>query len=371
MRPVMAMFSSWGLAAGLCLHGPRRQATAQPIKSPSIGLVHSQHGGQLPPCYAGKQVKLVGSRSDSRTGAESQGRGARDLHLLRQIQEMLDETHRYRLGLVEITAPGDFSKSARRDNSDAGVFEKPLASTLRMRWHWWMASKYHRQGDVEPTDAWWGPTRWPNSRWIKAPIGKPWRFTHCGPRRPGSTRAGKYFFAWVTDPVRNGAGALVDFRYTTPVVALVYGEPRSAFTPRLHLRPEDFPRGRKRFRDAGAAHKNGINIFEGQLGSCAQFPGRRVVGSPPRPMASSPRQHLHEHRRKGTRIRPGDQGPAAHSAAARAGPTRSRSWSDALKTPKPIEAAPRLSSNVGVVEIRAAGKSISRGGRLSCRGGNN
>ena len=49
-------------------------------------------------------------------------------------------------------------------------------------------------------------------------MGKPWRLRGMvGHGGPGSSGArSQHFFDWLTDPVKNGAGALIDLDATTP-----------------------------------------------------------------------------------------------------------------------------------------------------------
>ena len=58
---------------------------------------------------------------------------------------------------------------------------------------------------------------------------------------------GKYFFDWLTDPVKNGAGALVDFGCYNALWSLWYmGRPESVYAEAIHLRPRPFPRWKTR-----------------------------------------------------------------------------------------------------------------------------
>jgi predicted dehydrogenase len=58
---------------------------------------------------------------------------------------------------------------------------------------------------------------------------------------------GKYFFDWLTDPVKNGAGALMDFGCYNALWSLWYlGRPETVYATVNQLRPETFPRWKTR-----------------------------------------------------------------------------------------------------------------------------
>ena len=61
---------------------------------------------------------------------------------------------------------------------------------------------------------------------------------------PGSSGArNQYFFEWLTDPVKNGAGALMDFGCYNALWSLWYlGRPESVFAQVNQLRPQTFPK---------------------------------------------------------------------------------------------------------------------------------
>jgi predicted dehydrogenase len=64
---------------------------------------------------------------------------------------------------------------------------------------------------------------------------------HGGPGGP--TGLNKFFFDWLTDPVKNGGGALVDFGCYNALWSLMYlGRPETVFAQTNQLRPEEFPK---------------------------------------------------------------------------------------------------------------------------------
>ena len=102
---------------------------------------------------------------------------------------------------------------------------------------------------------------------------------HRRTRRPGLRRArSKYFFDWLTDPVKNGAGALMDFGCYNALWSLWYlGRPETVYAQVNHLRPETFPK----VEDNSAMilhYKNGIGIFEGSWDLPRSFQDLEVFG---------------------------------------------------------------------------------------------
>ncbi len=95
--------------------------------------------------------------------------------------------------------------------------------------------------------AWWPANYVAKEAVDNGEIGKVWRLHgivgHGGPGSEGPRN--KYFFEWLTDPEKNGAGALMDFGCYNALWSLWYlGRPTSRLRPVDHLRPERFPRSR-------------------------------------------------------------------------------------------------------------------------------
>src|SRR5947199_229661 len=92
--------------------------------------------------------------------------------------------------------------------------------------------------------AWWPANYTAKAQADSGALGQVWRLRGIvGHGGPGSTGTGKYFFDWLTDPVKNGAGALMDFGCYNALWSLWYlGRPETVFAEVLHLRPERFPK---------------------------------------------------------------------------------------------------------------------------------
>src|SRR5437899_9363408 len=109
---------------------------------------------------------------------------------------------------------------------------------------------------------------WPANHAAKAQrdsgaLGQVWRLQgivrHGG---PGSSGVGSYFFDWLTDPEKNGAGALMDFGCYNALWSLWYlGRPESVYAHVNHLRPDIFPKVEDN-ADLTLNYRNGVGIFE-------------------------------------------------------------------------------------------------------------
>src|SRR5208283_3801499 len=95
----------------------------------------------------------------------------------------------------------------------------------------------------------------------------------------GSSGTGKHFFDWLTDPVQNGAGALVDFGCYNALWSLWYmGRPESVYAEVIHLRPEHFPK----VEDSATLllhYPNGMGLFEASWDLPRGFQDLEVFGS--------------------------------------------------------------------------------------------
>jgi predicted dehydrogenase len=73
----------------------------------------------------------------------------------------------------------------------------------------------------------------------------------------------KYFFEWLTDPVKNGAGALMDFGCYNALWSLWYfGRPEKVYAQVNHLRPETFPKVEDN-ANIVLSYKDSVGTFEG------------------------------------------------------------------------------------------------------------
>jgi predicted dehydrogenase len=161
------------------------------------------------------------------------------------------------------------------------IFEKPLASNFaEAKKMQALARKYGVEVMTNYQMAW-----WPTNQEIKrqadmGAVGKVWRMHgivgHGGPGGQGPR--GETFFKWLTDPVKNGAGALVDFGCYNALWALwVKGRPESVYARVDHLQPERFPK----VEDNSVMvlnYPDGVGIFEGSWDLPHSFQELEIFG---------------------------------------------------------------------------------------------
>ena len=199
------------------------------------------------------------------------------------------------------------------------IYEKPLASTYKDALAMAdLARKYNVKVMCNYQMAWWPANQIAHDEVEKGAVGKPWRLHGIvGHGGPGSSGPGKYFFDWLTDPEKNGAGALMDFGCYNALWSLWYmGRPESVYAEAIHLRPETFPKvedSATMVLQVQERHQR----FRGKLGPAAQFPGPgdlRLHGGAGR--QTDPGQRLHDAAEGGAAERTRDPGVAARAAAA-------------------------------------------------------
>jgi predicted dehydrogenase len=125
------------------------------------------------------------------------------------------------------------------------IFEKPLAATLQdalaiER----LAAENGIRVMTNYQMVWWPANYAAKAEADRGAIGQVWRLHgtvgHGGPASEGPRN--RYFFAWLTDPVANGAGSLVDFGCYNALWSLWYlGRPETVYATVTHLRPGRFP----------------------------------------------------------------------------------------------------------------------------------
>jgi predicted dehydrogenase len=195
----------------------------------------------------GKSAQLVGiAEPNEELRAEAKKLGVADGLLFTDYRQMLDqvkpdivwafvENNRH-LEIAEVCAPRHINL----------IFEKPLASTYadakKMKS---LAAKYGIRIMTNYQMAWWPTNYAAKNAADHGEIGKVYRLRgivgHGGPGSNGVRN--KYFFDWLTDPEKNGAGALMDFGCYNALWSVWYlGMPTSVYATAQHLRPERFPK---------------------------------------------------------------------------------------------------------------------------------
>ena len=238
------------------------------------------------------------------------------------------------------------------------MFEKPLAATLAdalaiER----LAAEYGIRVMTNYQMVWWPANYAAKAEADRGTIGQVWRLHgtvgHGGPGSEGPRN--QYFFAWLTDPVQNGAGSLVDFGCYNALWSLWYlGRPETVYATVNHLRPQVFPKVEDN-ADMVLSYKNGVGIFEaswdlprgfqelevyGLGGSSNMREGKaelRVDGQPPKDLPLQP-------------LEPGREDPVTYMV-------------NRMKANQPLCCLVALPINVQVVEILEAAKESVRTGR--------
>lgn len=231
-----------------------------------IGLVHSHVWSQMKTMVSGDPARLVGVAETIPELVENARKNGVSPDLIySDYRKMLDEKkpefvwafveNNRHLEIVEACAPRKIHV----------IFEKPLASThkeaLAIKA---LAAKHGIFVMTNYQMAWWASNYAAKKVLDAGSLGPAWRLRGIvGHGGPGNTGTGKYFFDWLTDPVKNGGGALVDFGCYNALWALWYlGRPVSVYATTNRLRPSEFPK----VEDTSTLvlnYPNGIGLFEG------------------------------------------------------------------------------------------------------------
>ncbi len=332
---------------------------AQDTRIAVVGLVHSHVWGHLSRMIKGETAKLVGiAEPNAELQAEAKKMGAADSLIFTDYKKMLDETkpqvvwafveNSRHLEIVEACAPRKIHV----------MFEKPLAATYKQSQAIRaLASKHGIHVLTNYQMAWWPANYAAKKIADSGELGKVWRVRgivgHGGPGSNGARN--KYFFAWLTDPVGNGAGALMDFGCYNALWSLWYlGKPDSVYAHVNHLRPETFPK----VEDNSTlilSYKNGVALLEGSWDLPRGFQDLEVFGLNGSVYIANGKVEVRKGRESAREI------PLDPLPPERAEPIAC--MANAIKTGRPIEGLTALDINVQVVEIIDAAKMSVKTGR--------
>ena len=305
-------------------------------------------------------VKLVGiAETDPVLIAEGKKRGATDVPVYADYNKMLDETkpdivwgfleNNRHLEVMQACAPRKIHV----------IYQKPLSATykdaLAIRD---LALQHGIQVLVNFDMAFYPTTFAAKAKADSGEIGPIWRMHgrvgHGGPN-PNNPPYGEFFFRWLTDPVQNGGGALMDFGSYNAMWALWYkGRPESVFATANHFRPERYPK----VEDSAVlvlSYKDGVGLFEASWNFPRGMQDLEVFG---RGGSIQTTGSTEVTMRKGTE-------PAVKLEVPPLGPEMTGAthyFVHCLETGKPVEGPVSLDLNVGIIEvIEAARKSIETG----------
>ncbi len=238
------------------------------------------------------------------------------------------------------------------------IFEKPLAAAYDDAVAMQELARKHKVKVMTNYQMAWWPTNHEIRRQAAAgKVGDVWRLHgivgHGGPGGRGVR--GKYFFDWLTDPIRNGAGALVDFGCYNAVWALWFkGLPDTVYATVNRLQRERFPK----VEDNSVmvlSYPDGVGIFEGSWDLPRGFQELEVFG----------RSGSLSMNRDGVERREGRKPPERIEAAPLTPETDDpiRYMIDRVVNGKPLDHIVALDINVQAVEILEAAKQSIREGR--------
>jgi predicted dehydrogenase len=214
-----------------------------------VGLVHDHARGLFGPIAKNSNVQLVGiAEPDTRLAAQY----AKQYHLDQQLfftdtDQMLDRVHPD--AILVYTSIVDHRRAieaaARRGISS--MVEKPLATTVEDALAISSIAREHHVQVLVNYETTWYPSNTEIYREVSdGKLGEIRRVVvqdgHQGPKEIG---VGPEFFGWLTDPDKNGAGAMFDFGcYGADLMTwLMHGQtPISVTAVALTDKPETYPR---------------------------------------------------------------------------------------------------------------------------------
>jgi predicted dehydrogenase len=323
-----------------------------------IGLVHSHVWGHLERMASLEDAELVGIAEPNRELVEEAKKRAPKAEYFDDYKRLIEakkpqivwafvENNRH-LEIVEYCAPRKIHV----------MFEKPLASTHadagKIRE---LARKNAIQVMTNYQMAWWASNYAAKAQADIGTLGKVWRLHgvvgHGGPSSEGVRN--KFFFDWLTDPVKNGGGALIDFGCYNALWSLWYlGRPESVYAEVNHLQPQRFPK----VEDSAVlvlTYKDAVGVFEGSWDLPRSFQDLEVFGRSGSISMTRDKVELRKGREEVIEVTPmaldGDRGEPVKYMISR------------VRSGQPLEGLVAIDINVDVTEILDAAKESAKTGR--------
>ncbi|MBS1834131.1 MAG: Gfo/Idh/MocA family oxidoreductase [Acidobacteria bacterium] len=331
----------------------------EPMKIAVIGLVHAHAWGHLPKMVAGKPATLVGvAETVPELVAEAKKIGVADNLIYADYNKMLDEKRPDIVwAFVENNRHLEIAKACAPRKIHL-MFEKPLASTYKDALAIQaLAKQYGIQVLTNYQMAWWPSNYTAKALVDNGTLGKVYRLRgvvgHGGPSSEGPRN--KFFFDWLTDPEKNGAGALMDFGCYNALWALMYmGRPETVYATVNRLQPERFPKVED--NATIVLHwKEGSGLFEGSWDLPRSFQELEIFGRQGSAVMTNGK----------VEVRKGRQ-PAANADILPLVPEKAEPIAymvQAIRSGKPIEGMTAIGINVGVIEIVEAAKASVKTGK--------
>jgi predicted dehydrogenase len=247
-----------------------------------IGLVHSHVWGQLARMVKNDPAQLVGVHEPNpELVAEAKKAGVADALFFDNYTRMLDQARPdFVWAFVENNRHLEIVKACAPRKIHV-IFEKPLASTGKDARE--IRDIAQKSGIYVMTNyqmAWWASNYTAKKLADTQALGAVYRLHgvvgHGGPGSNGPRNF--YFFEWLTDPVKNGAGALMDFGCYNALWSLWYlGKAESVYARVDHLQPERFPKVEDN-ATLVIGHERGVGIYEGSWDLPRSFQDLEVFG---------------------------------------------------------------------------------------------
>jgi predicted dehydrogenase len=339
---------------------------AQPPNIAVIGLLHSHVWTQLPNMVKGEFVQLVGVAEDHpELVAEARKLGVADELFFPNYVKMLDQVKPDIVwAFVENNRHLEIVKACASRKVNV-IFEKPLASTAKDAAA--IRDIANKSGIYVMTNyqmAWWASNYTAHGLADTNALGKIYRLRgvvgHGGPSSDGPRNS--FFFDWLTDPVKNGAGALMDFGCYNALWSLWYmGKPETVYARVDHIQPERFPKVEDN-ATLVLGYKDGVGLFEGSWDLPRSFQDLEVFGRSATMTMVNGKVDL---RKRG---RTAANAPVTIDPLPKEKATPLAYMANAVRTHQPPEGLVGLDINVQVVEIiDAARQSIQSGKAIALK----
>jgi predicted dehydrogenase len=336
-------------------------AAAEPHKVAVIGLLHSHVWSQLPNMVRGDVVKLVGvAEQHPELIGEAKKLGVADSLFFTDYNKMLDQVKPdFVWAFVENNRHLEIVKACAPRKVHV-VFEKPLSSTAKDAAA--IREIANKSGIYVMTNyqmAWWASNYTARKLADTNALGKVYRLRgvvgHGGPSSQGVRNS--FFFEWLTDPLKNSAGALMDFGCYNALWSLWYmGKPETVYARVDHVQPERFPKVEDN-ATLVLGYKDGVGVFEGSWDLPRSFQDLEVFGRSGSLTMVNGRVDV---RNGGGRMAAGESVTIDPLPKERSSPLAY--MANAIHTHQPPEGLVALDINVQVVEvIDAARQSIKLG----------
>lgn len=237
------------------------------------------------------------------------------------------------------------------------IFEKPLASSHEDAVAMQQLARRHKVKVMTNYQMAWWPTNHEMRRQAAAgKVGDVWRLHGIvGHGGPGGRGRGKFFFSWLTDPIQNGAGALVDFGcYNAVWAAWFKGLPDTVYAAVNRLQRERFPK----VEDNSVmvlTYPDGVGLFEGSWDLPRGFQELEAFGRTGSLAMNRDEVEYRDGRKPPERIEAAPLTPETDDPI--------RYMIDRVVNDKPLGHIVALDINVQAVEILEAAKQSIREGR--------